>query len=391
MRIQTLKGQTLVAVVASLVSSSVSFADGKATDFYYQQNQKRFVTQAQDARMFGMAGSSALTTANSYSTVNNPGGLGMMKYGDVAASYGYNEVSGNQLNGARVKDKENSGAIFGATPLGPVKDALPDYGNLGLGWVGRYNNWTNDPTNTDPETYQVAAGYGFALDENTGLGYSLTYQNDSVGGDNYSYDSSNSFLHNVGIMNRVDSDLVVGSSLTIGHGSHGLRISDGLGRIASGVGNQTVDQLSVGLGAGATYTLDEATAVSGGLDYTHYRNSGDDVAVSNDIPWGGDSRSNTLNVRLGLEHQLMDWLAVRGGYRYGSNFSWHYDRAALDSIDGSAKYNAWTLGAGLAYAFEDDSFIRAIRLDYGVEYRTLGNDDWQHVVTLSSPFDLCRF
>ncbi len=384
MRIQTLKGTTLVAVVASLVSSSVSFADGKATDFYYQQNQKRFVTQAQDARMFGMAGSSALTTANSYSTVNNPGGLGMMKYGDVAATYGYNEVTGNQLNGASVKDKEHSGALFGATPLGPVKDALPDYGNLGLGWVGRYNNWTNDPTNTDPETYQVAAGYGMALDEDTGLGYSLTYQNDEVGGDNYSYNSTNSFLHNVGIMNRVDSDLVVGSSLTIGHGSHGLRT-------AGSVGNQTVDQLSVGIGGGATYTLDEATALSAGLDYTHYRNSGDDVAVNPDIPWGGDSRANSMNVRLGLEHQLMDWLAVRGGYRYGSNFSWHYDRAALDSIDGSAKYNAWTLGAGLAYAFEDDSFIRAIRLDYGVEYRTLGNDDWQHVVTLSSPFDLCRF
>lgn len=389
MRIQTHKGISIATIVATVVStflsSSVSFADGKANDFYYQQNQRRFVTQAQDARMFGMAGSTALTTANSLATVNNPAGLGMMKYGDVSASYGYNEISGNQFpSGARVKDKEHSGQLFGATPLGPVKDALPDYGNLGLGWVGRYNNWTNDSTNTDPETYQVAAGYGAAISEDVALGYSVTYQNDSVGGNNYSYDSTNSFLHNIGVQTTAVDGLVLGSSLTVGHGSHGLR-PKGAG------GNQTVDQLSVGLGGGATYAIDKETSVSGGLDYVHYRNSGDDVNVPSTIPWGGDSRANSMNVRFGLEHQLNEWLALRGGYRYGSNFTWNYDRSDLSALDGSAKYNAWSVGAGLAYNLADDSFIRSVRLDYGAEYRTLGNGDWQHLVTLSTPFDLCRF
>ncbi len=81
---------------------------------------------------------------------------------------------------------------------------------------------------------------------------------------------------------------------------------------------------------------------------------------------------------------------VRGGYRYASNFDWDYDRAELDSISGSAKFNAWSLGAGVNFAMADDSIIQAVQLDYGVEYRDAGDGDWYHLVSLSTPFDLCR-
>jgi hypothetical protein len=38
---------------------------------------------------------------------------------------------------------------------------------------------------------------------------------------------------------------------------------------------------------------------------------------------------------------------------------------------------------------DKDSFIKAILLDYAAEYRTVGDNDWQHIVSLSAPFDLC--
>ena len=375
-------GKVVAVSCASMAAASFSYADEKAHDFYFQQNQQRFITQAQDARMFGMAGSTALTAANSLSTVQNPGGLGLMKYGDISAAYGYNEITGNSYpGGGRVKDKQNSGQVYGATPLGPVKGGLPDYGNFGLGWYGRSGDWTNDPSNTDTGSYQVSGGYGKAISDSTAIGYSLTFQNDSVDFDDHKYDSSESFLHNVGIQVRESEDLTLGASATFGHGSHDLDHGPNAAL------NETVDQFSFGLGGAAEYKMD-STSLGFGVDYTYYDNSGDDVLL-NDTVWGGDSTGHSMNVRVGLEERLNDWFALRAGYRYASNFDWDYKRTALDGLDGSAKFNAWTAGAGLNFAFEEGDFIRALMVDYGVEYRDVGNNDWQHLVSVAAPFDLC--
>jgi hypothetical protein len=202
-------GKVVAVSFASVAAASFSYADEKAHDFYFQQNQQRFIVQPQNARMFGMGGSTALTGANSLSTVNNPAGLGMMKYGEVSAAYGYNEVTGNTMSGARVKDKQNSGQVYGAVPLGPVKGGLPDYGNFGMGWYGRSGDWTNDPANTDSGTYQLSGAYGKALSDDLSIGYGLSYQNDSVDFDGGKYDSGQSFLHNVGLQYAATKDLVL--------------------------------------------------------------------------------------------------------------------------------------------------------------------------------------
>lgn len=376
--------EKLVAVSLVLAgATSLGHADEKAHDFYFQQNQQRFVTQTQDARMFGMGGSTALTAANSVSTVTNPAGLGMMKYGDVSASYSYNEVSGNDFpTGGRVKDKQNWGQVYGATPLGPVKDSLPDYGNLGLGWYGRYGNWNPDQTSTDSSTYQGSAGYGKAIGDKTSLGYSLTYQNDSISSDRFDYGSTNSFLHNVGVQYRDSEDLVWGATVTLGHGKHDLRFPQG-------VRGQSVDQFSAGVATGLEYQADDTTSVAVGVDYTYYDNNGDNNVVVSNTVWGGDSTGHAGNARVGIEERINDWFAVRAGYRYAANFNWNYKRDDLSELDGSAKYNAWSGGAGVNYAFDRDSFIQSVRLDYGVEYRDVGNGDWQHLITLATPFDLC--
>jgi hypothetical protein len=380
--IMKILGKVVAVSCVSVAAASLGYADEKAHDFYFQQNQQRFIAQPQDARMFGMAGSTALTAANSLSTVNNPGGLGLMQYGDVSAAYGYNEITGNSYpGGARVKDKQNSGQVYGALPVGPVKGGLPDYGNVGFGWYGRTGDWTQDPQNTDSGTYQVSGGYGKAISDTAAIGYSLTYQHDSVDADGYKYDSAESFLHNVGIQVRDSKDLTLGGSVTFGHGSHDLEPRAGV------AGTDSVDQFSFGVGGAAEYMMD-STSLGFGVDYTYYDNSGTNELVSAS-PWGGDSTGHAMNVRVGIEERLNEWFAVRGGYRYASNFDWDYKRVGLDPLDGSAKFNAWTVGAGLNFGFDEGDFIRALMIDYGVEYRDVGNNDWQHLVSVAAPFDLC--
>lgn len=378
---QNLTKGALLALIAAVVSNS-AVADEKAHDFYFQQSQKRFFGQAQNARTFSMGGSSVATSSDSSSTVGNPAGLGMMKQGDVSVSVGVNDISGNEFpSGAGIKEQETTGSVLAAVPLGPVKDDLPDFGNLGFGWTGRSGDFGNDSLDTDTDAFQVALAYGAAIDKDTSIGYGLTYNNDKVRADIYKYKMSNGFNHTVGIQSNIDKDLSVGAQVNLGHGSHRLNSNDG---------NETVDQVNVGTGFGAAYKLAPETTLTGSIDYTYYRNNGDDVVNDPRIVFGGDSFGHSGNVRVGIEHWLVDWLAVRGGYRYAANFNWEYDRPELDELDGSAKYNAWSAGVGLKYDLGEGSFFRSVNLDYGAEYRAVGNDDWQHVASLSAPFDLCQ-
>jgi hypothetical protein len=385
------KGIVLHVAMCSVgLSAAMPFgvqADEKMRDFYYQENQQRFVAQPQDARMVGMAGSSILTTANAVSLVTNPAGLGRMRGGDLSASYSVNTISGNSYpSGASVEDEQNIGQIYGATPLGPRKGELPEYGNLGLGWHGRNGEWGNLNDQTDADMYQISGGYGWAVGEKAAMGYSLTYQDDSLKRPGHSYDSSALFLHNVGIQWEDSSDLRFGSSMTFGHGKHELNH-----RLATDFREgQTVDQFSYGLGFGAEYDVAEDTTLASVVDYTYYHNKGEDDPLQNDIAFGGSSTANVMNLRFGVENRPVDWAALRLGWRYAANFAWNYDRPDIDPVlSGSAKYNAFTGGVGLHFPVPEGNFITAVNLDYGVEYRLVGTNDWQHVVTLATPFDLC--
>ncbi len=380
----TLKIVKRIAILPCLVVFGLdsSLADEKAHEFYFQQNQQRFVAQAQDARMLALGGATTQTTASSVATVTNPGGLGRMKYGDMSGSYGYNEVTGNRFpDGGKLKDKQNSGQLYGAIPINPVKDGLPDGGNLGLGWYGRYGNWAYDPDETDTSTYQMSAAYGKAISERLSIGYGLTYQNDDLNAAPYEYSSTNSFLHTVGLQYRDGSDLTLGSSVSIGHGSHSLDYT-------SGLQGQDVDQLSVTWAGGVEYEMD-STTLAGGLDFAYLDNKGDTNSQPNLVVFGGSSHGYLMNLRAGIEERVEEWLAVRAGYRYAANFNWEYKRDSLDELDGSAKYNALSLGAGIRQDFGRDAVIQALRVDYGVEYRMVGDNDWQHLVTVSAPFDIC--
>jgi hypothetical protein len=376
-------------LIALLFFPEASSADRKAREFYFQQNQQRFISQPQDGRMFGMAGSTALTSTGALSTVTNPAGLGRMRYGELSLGYSRNQTSGNTYpEQTSAEDNQDMGQAYGATPLGPRLHALPEYGNLGFGWIGRSGDWDNGPVSaiedTDSDTYQLSTGYGAAIGAKASLGYSMTYQHDTFDSRDHSYDSSGSFLHNVGLQIHDDPSTVWGSSLTFGHGEHNLRHK------VDGRRSQDVNQFNVGLGGGVEHEM-EAVTLSAGLDYTYYQNSGDNTLLSNDPEsvFGGDSHGHAMNVRVGFEHRAAEWFAWRLGYRFASNFRWRYERDNLNDLSGSAKYSAYTGGAGLHFAMEEGSFVRAVNIDYGVEFRDVGNNDWQHYVTMALPFDLC--
>lgn len=380
-----LRGTAVAMSLCATMISGTAFADRKAHEFYFQENQQRFILPAFDARMMGMGGSTMLTTRNSLATSTNPGGLGLMKYGDMSATYSYNEITGNQYpSGQKVKDKQSIGQVFGATPINPTLDDLPQSGNLGLGWMGRDGSWTYDPDNTDVGTYQIVGAYGKSIGHRTALGYGLTYQHDTVDSDTHNYDSSESFLHTVGLQHLYDDELTFGGTVFVGHGKHKLE------HLADLRQNQDVSQLSAGAGVGMEYTVG-TTAAALGADYTFARNNGTDDPIANDLNsvWGGDSIGRWMNVRAGIEEQVFDWLALRLGYRYAANFNWDYSRAELADLTGSAKYSAYGGGAGVHYVFDKDDFIRALHLDYAVEYRDVARGDWQHMLSLSAPFDLC--
>ena len=371
------------AAVAALLSSGVAVADEAANDFYFQQQQRRFFNPVQTARTLGVGGSSMYTNSDSQSVVNNPAGLGMMKYGDASFNYGYDNISGNEYPaGGSLNEKTNTGSLLFATPLGPVKDSLPEFGNLGLGWTGRKTEWAKDSQDTDTDAYQLSVGYGTALSDDFSIGYSLQYLNDAAQSVNYDYSGRNLFLHTVGVQYLADSDLKLGSTLAFGHGSHEQEV------FASGASSDT-DQFQFTYGLGAAYMMDDTTLTSS-IDYNYYDNSGDSVTNSAAVPFGGDSTGHASNFRLGVAQAIDEMFTVRAGYRYAANFDWDYDRPELDPISGSAKFNAWSLGAGLNFPLDDDSVISAIQLDYAAEYRDVGDNDWQHLVSLSTPFDLCR-
>ena len=104
---------------------------------------------------------------------------------------------------------------------------------------------------------------------------------------------------------------------------------------------------------------------------------------------GGDEKGNIFNLRLGVEQGVTDNLLVRAGYRFAGLSDYDYSRDEIRPIGGSANYNAFSVGAGLVLP-TDWHYIPEVRVDYGVEYRAVGNDDWQHAVTLSMPFSVCE-
>ena len=363
-----------------MLSCPVAKADN-TRDFYFQQVLERYYNYPTTARQLGMGGSSVATSVDSSAIVGNPAGLGFMKRGEFSGTYGHNQISGDEFpSGQSIEQTSNSGLGLLATPLGQLPNETPEFGNLGLGWSGNWSDWQDDSFGTDAKQIKVFGAYSITVSDDLSLGYSLGWNRDRLEADKlFNYPMANGFRHTVGALYKVDSNLTLASTVLVGHGSHHALFLPAAQRVSNT--NQ------YGVGVGASYRLD-ATTVSAAVDYNHLNTTGD---VEESIPAniiGGDEQGNIFNASIGVEQMLSDNVAVRGGYRYAGLANYDYGRSELGSLDGSAYYNAFSLGAGVVFD-TDWIAIPQVKIDYGVEYRTAGYDDFQQSVTLSLPFDVC--
>ncbi len=374
----------LSIVCAALAASTLcadAFADGRR-DLYFQQATERYFNLPQGARTAGMGGSSVVTSSDSTSVVGNPAGLGFLKGAEVSASYGYDTLSGNEHpTYGEVEQKTNSGMVLGTFPISPVQDDLPANGNVGLGWSGYSGEVEDDSFGVENDGYRVHGAYAIALSDSTTLGYGLTYFNDELKGDLFDNSMTSGFRHTLGVQNKISDSVTFGASTFVGHGDRDVEIYS-LGT------TENSDMMEVGVDIGVAYKLAK-TLIAASVDYQHYDSEGGYRSGPDEVVYGGDEQGNAFAIRLGVEQELADWLKGRLGYRYQGNADYDYSRTELSDLNGSAKYNAWSAGLGVAIPV-NGQYIKAVNLDYGVDYRAVGHDDWSHYVTASVPFGVCK-
>jgi long-subunit fatty acid transport protein len=380
MRFQNITALGLVATIGA-VSPHTAIA-GDVTDLYFQQAVERYFEYSQNARTFGMAGSSVQTSTDSSSVLGNPAGLGLMPQGEFSATYSYNTISGDEFpTNFGVDQTSNMASGMLALPLSPVENDLPRYGNLGLAWTTSDSNWHDDTFDTRSERNQIVAAYSYGVSKTLSFGYSIGWTDDKFQSrEIFNYPMGDGFRHTLGAHWKQSPSLSFASALTVGHGNRHALYGPGI------TGDS--DILQVGFDTGLEYSLENKAVIALGLDYRHLSSDGEVVTSIPANFVGGDENGNIYNIRLGVEYPVSEMIDLRAGYRFAGLESYKYNRVELNDLNGSANYSALSLGAGVKFPVAGN-YIESVNLDYGVEYREVGEGDWQHVVTVSVPFGLC--
>lgn len=370
----------MIALAAVGISTGVAQADGRQ-DYYAQQAMGRYFDVPTNARQFGMAGSNNLVSLDSSAVANNPAALGLMQGGDVSASYSHDEYTGNLHPSYQDGSvTTNGGQVFAAIPINPTADSVPDSGSLGLGWSGYSGEGKNgDPYNTDISGGRVYFSYGKALSPTLAVGYGLALVYDELKTNQFKYDESIGFRHTLGVAGILSDLWSYGATAYFGHGNYDFT-QTGSGRSTDS------NPFEFGFDVGTGYKVAPATLVSAQVGYGYYKTNGGQTQISDAILFGGDERADILNLRLGVEQSLSDMFKIRGGFRYAANFNYDFEDRGQD---GSFKYVAWTAGAGVVIPV-GGHYVKSVNLDYGVEYRAIGDNDFTHYVTASVPFNLCK-
>lgn len=351
-------------VVSVGFAASMALADG-VQDFYHQMNQKRFFNNLQGARTAAMAGSSVATSSDSSSILGNPAGLGWMKDAEVAASYMNETVSGNDLmDYSKIDGTTNGGYAVGAFPIKPYEEALPEYGNIGLGWSG-YRTDSDDSLDLDYRRWQLHAAYAKALNAAWSVGYSFSYDNLKTDTFYFDEEMNDGIRQAVGAQYKMSERTMFGLSTHYGFGRG--KVKDLLPQFSDEFDELNRKVRSWGVEGGVAQTVFTNTLLTASVDYTGY--------------WQNiDSDSSAWGFRLGAEQPIVDWFKLRAGYRYQANLN--YDMFD-DGDNENAKFNAVSFGAGV-------NITKYARVDYAAEYRAISDGDWSHWVTLSIPFSICK-
>ena len=330
--------------VAALVCSISLFADG-AKDFNFQViTQYLFPQPAYDAKTAGMAGSSQYTDLKANLVTVNPALTGLMKDAHASVAYNLDEISWDSTD---IELEANTFGAYISLPVGPYSDALPEWGNVTVGWRG---DWAEvDAVNSENEHHAITLGYAKAIDDTWALGYSATYHRaeiDGVSGKNQLW------RHALGTIYKVADQTHLGIA---GHYTHSTD-SD----LFAGL-----DMTAWGVGLGVQHRYDFGLTTSVSLDYGRYDLDIDDA--------------QNYNIRVGGNYPITDMFSVRGGYRYfaGSDFDSYLEN------DSNVKFSA--LSGGLGVHFENWG-----SLAYALEYKFVGVDDLTHTISYDIPFSICN-
>lgn len=366
--------QTWVALllIAFSVFTQVSHADvEEIREFYIQHVRMKYFDTDLDARSLGMGGSPYVSTNRVYSMLGNPAGIGWLVDPEITATMMVDEISGEDLI-CLTCPKNTSRDIDGDRYMGSLLYANPfNYGNYGVLGMGLqyYDLNVNDNQNTETEGYWAHLAYAKEFGTDWSLAYMLSYRNDSEDNRLVNYDMDDGLRHTLGIQYWPHEDILFGLSLFYGFGDIDSHIAS--------LGIQDGDRESYGASFGFSWRVLEWTKLSASIDYTEYIVNANIIAPN--LNQNVDEDGQSWAAHVGIEHEVVHNVFLRAGYHYREIDYEFMDAGLATSLTDNIAYHAPS--AGIGWRINEH-----VSLDYGFEYRFIGNDDMTHALSLTYHF-----
>lgn len=366
--------------LVTLGSGGVAWGDDYE-EWLVESRVDRYYDLPQTAREVGMAGAVGVTAADISSVYNNPAGLGFVKGPEVGLNYSHDELSGEDVDfidlpGPNTFPEKAIGGPFrrkvnGRKDQGGLQLVLPCYSKGVFGFGGWYDD-TDIGNNRDGEAerWRVNGGYGYAINDCMSIGYSLTYFNDEVDDDFSDYELDNGFRHTFGLQMRPCASPACVFGLS-GYFAHGKPEVD-----TATIGSEEGDLDSWGLELGYSWQVLERTLLAASVDYNNHTFDGPTYDPIQDEFFNNNEDIDGWGFRVGVEQNYFNCLLARLGYRYQT---WDYENRIRGTFfrndqDFDTEYHAISTGIGWVYNPN-------LTLDYGLEYRFIGDGDLTNTVS----------
>jgi hypothetical protein len=355
-----------------------AFAGSPQGDYYIQQALDRYFSVPSDAENLSTGGSYSTTCESSACIFMNPAGLAELSKTEFSASVGGGRRKGNEfISGEQIEQSELEGYGTIAIPFGTINDGIPSSGTLSIA-LSRYEGSSDDSIHTDPDGHRRSLAYGYAPIKNLSLGYSFTFYDDQLHSDLADLHSHARFLHLFGAKTRLSDGLTFGSVFKYGIGqsdTEDFRLSsNGLSHLKEFGG-------TLGL-------TKEWQKLTGRLsaDYADLSSMGNLSDVSTPVVIGSSERGHVFNLRAGAQVPLFKQISLRLGARWYRVTNYTFERDDLKDLNGTVNGMGWSAGLGyvLKTAYKK---ISLLKFDYGVEYAHIGSGSWEHLLTISIPFN----
>jgi hypothetical protein len=333
--------------------------------FYIQQAVERYFSLPTDAKNLSLNGSAAAVCQSSSCIFLNPAGLGGLESPELTLSLEQGKMLGDEfLSDAKIEQLENRG--YAALSL-PLKFDEEFFGTISIAY-SRYEGDTDDALNTSPDGHRRSIAYGLKLSDQINFGYAFHFYDDQLLSNKADLHSHSRLLHIFGLSYQLSPDLLIGGTFKLGIGQ-----SDTEDFLVESNGLSRLRQYSGEVGAKKNWGS-FITSIS--ADYSYLDSDGNLPVSSQQVVIGSDEHGQIFNVRLGNEFPICETgFSLQSGLRYTIT-SYKFSREDLKDLSNS--FGGITVAGGIGYDF-------GIKLNYGVEYNTIGRGSWDHILTATIP------